>query len=467
MQIGKVNKTINKSIIIDVTQLSTPEYLRNTQLSVKREIQNKIALNQELLFFGDAKKILVPKKVESVLRNHIPKENLKLIDSNIEVAIEKCLLFLSNLSTCCYTDNKYKILHSINLHDQLKVGKHNTYIYTKVIQCLREGSPKNGPIIEVLQSKANKDLYYSGQGGSKRYRLATRYSEAGTVYYELKQAKIISQRVEYQCRKLKETMENPIGKNLLSFYHLIQLPSEKEISEEADRLLKIKFITKKGKRLTKGSRKTSKHLDKDSRAFIEDHIALYNTLTKNGFIIPSVTGESAGGRVVDSFTLMPSWIRNLVKIDGASIEELDYAALHPNIAVSIYGGKQKGITHERLQKCLDIEKSEVKVEHLSFFNKDWDAMSISPLFWYYKQTEPEMMENIFKDKLENGYKITSQRLFKKEVDIISKAIEFLNSEEIYVGYVYDALFCHPRHRERVKEVMNYFVREAGVCTKVK
>ena len=78
-----------------------------------------------------------------------------------------------------------------------------------------------------------------------------------------------------------------------------------------------------------------------------------------------------------------------------------------------------------------------------------------------------MMENIYRDKEENGHKATSRKLFAKEVEIISKAIEFLNEEGIYVGYVYDALFCLPKHRDRVKRVMDYYAQEAGVYTRAK
>jgi hypothetical protein len=46
-------------------------------------------------------------------------------------------------------------------------------------------------------------------------------------------------------------------------------------------------------------------------------------------------------------------------------------------------------------------------------------------------------------------------------------IQKLNSEGIHVGYIYDALFCHPSHALRVKEVMDSIILEHGVKTTAK
>lgn len=65
-----------------------------------------------------------------------------------------------------------------------------------------------------------------------------------------------------------------------------------------------------------------------------------------------------------------------------------------------------------------------------------------------------MIRNIIYEKICHGYKKTSERLFKKEVEIMTEVIRRLNVEGIYVGYVYDALFTTKKHAERVKEVMD-------------
>ena len=43
-------------------------------------------------------------------------------------------------------------------------------------------------------------------------------------------------------------------------------------------------------------------------------------------------------------------------------------------------------------------------------------------------------------------------------------IQRLNAMEIYVGYVYDALICIPKHQYIVEDVMNRAILEHGVKT---
>jgi len=198
--------------------------------------------------------------------------------------------------------------------------------------------------------------------------------------------------------------------------------------------------------------------DWQNRSFIEDNIKLFEFLTSRGFMIPSAGDDKSGRRVVDSFTLMPSWIREQITIDGIKLTECDYVALHPNIAVKLYGGKKSYITHHNVN---------VKLEHLSFFNKTWKGMQKSTLYKHYQETEPVMLENIRMDKKEHGYKITSKRMFEAEVNIMTDVITNLNAKGINVLYVYDALLCEEKDKAVVVETMNRIILEHGVKTKVK
>ena len=58
-------------------------------------------------------------------------------------------------------------------------------------------------------------------------------------------------------------------------------------------------------------------------------------------------------------------------------------------------------------------------------------------------------------------------MLKKEVEIITDVVKQLNQDGIYVGYTYDALFCHPRHMAHVKLVMDEIVIKHGVMTAAK
>ena len=83
------------------------------------------------------------------------------------------------------------------------------------------------------------------------------------------------------------------------------------------------------------------------------------------------------------------------------------------------------------------------------------------------KNESQMMENLMNDKNANGYKITTQKLFSKEVEIMTSVIKLLNREGIYVLYVYDALYCLERDKKRVVKLMNQEVLKYGVFTQVK
>jgi hypothetical protein len=58
-------------------------------------------------------------------------------------------------------------------------------------------------------------------------------------------------------------------------------------------------------------------------------------------------------------------------------------------------------------------------------------------------------------------------MFDKEVEIMTDVIIQLNKQGIYVGYIYDALFCHPMHAEHVKNLMDETILNHGVKTTAK
>jgi hypothetical protein len=151
--------------------------------------------------------------------------------------------------------------------------------------------------------------------------------------------------------------------------------------------------------------------------------------------------------------------------------------LHPNIAISIYGGNKKYISHEFVANELNIDLKLIKREHLSFFNKPLvkqklfndtiGGMNDSLLYDFYIRNEPEMMENIIRDKQTNSYIITTKKMFSLEVKIMSSVISELNGLGIFVLYVYDALYCRKSDFNVVQKVMNRVVLEFGVYTNVK
>jgi hypothetical protein len=422
-------------------------------------LHNDFNLSELAMVFPDVNSILVPKKAHTNLSKYVPKALLKEIDPNTDIAVEKCLVVLSNLASTYYTQAPWKPLSSVILHEQTK-NTSNTFIYTKIIEVLKTGT-KTGAFIEVYDS-------YQVNVQSKSYRLTDQYLKAGLTEYLIKDSGIIATRNRLFYMQLTSAMNNPICANLVRIYPKIELPTSAELLAIGKKLVKEGRTTKKGKLLTtRNKHKNDYWNDWQNRSFVEDNIKLLEFLTGRGFMIPSAGGAESGGRVVDSFTLMPAWIREQITIEGKKLAECDYTALHPNIAIKLYGGKESYITHQKVAEKATIDVKAVKVEHLAFFNKKWVGMKKSQLYKYYSQHEPLMLERIRKDKAVNGYKVTAHKMFKVEVDIMTDVITNLNAKGIQVLYVYDALVCEEQDKAAVIETMNRIILEHGVKTSVK
>lgn len=409
--------------------------------------------------FPNVNSILIPKKAEYNLKKYVSKDLLRTIDSDIDIAVEKCLVFLSNLASTYYTDSKWKALNAMILHDQTK-NVDNTFIYTKIIGVLTTGTSK-GAFVEV-------DRSYQVGSQSKKFRLTDTYLKAGLVEYFIKNAGIIRNRNKIYYQQWCEAMTNPICSNLIAMYPQIDLPTSEELLVIGKKLVKEGRCTKKAKILTMRNKHLNSYwIDADNRSFVEDNIRLFEFLTSRGFMIPSAGDMHSGGRVVDSFTLMPAWIREQITVDGVKLTECDYSALHPNIAIKLYDGSLTYLTHGLVAEKTGIDLKKVKIEHLSFFNMKWDDMRNSPLFGYYSMNEPDLLARIYKDKSEHGHKITSQKMFIVEVDIMNDVIRDLNAKGIRVLYVYDALVCEEKDSELVAQTMNRIILEHGVKTTAK
>jgi transcriptional regulator len=417
------------------------------------------------LFVINNNRIKIPSKVEHVIRKYVSRKLLKEIHKDIDVAIELCLLFCTQLNST-YFDIKngsqpsgWKSLRAEYLRDFLSLSP---LTYKKVITALEEPL-KKGAILECdhVSIIGEKNHFY---------RLTPPYLGKGIVSYDLKTKEAIALLNRHYYRVLGEAKKNPICENLIRFYQDISLPSMDQIKKEANRLIALGYVTKKDKKLTKLNKHArSYYKNHKELSFVEDAIEIFEYLTDNGLLLPTVGGEASGGRVVDSFTLMPSWIRNLVLVNGKTLVESDYSCLHPNITITLYDGSTSYLTHGDLGSGLNIDVKTVKKEHLSFFNKEVWQMKQSPLYPYYQQNEPIMLQNVIAEKYNSPFKhkITSRRLFAKEVEVMTAVIQQLNKEGIFVGYVYDALFFHPDYAKRVKEVMDTVIQQYGIKTVAK
>lgn len=418
------------------------------------------------LFFQNATTISIPKNIQRHIERKIPKRYLNKIDKDKKYAVEKCLLFINNLTSTLFSEDRWKPLSSKILAEQFKKGKDNTFNYKYVVEALKYNSDTTEAIIQTQKNKLGNDTYQEGIT-CKSYSFTDTFYNNNLVTYTITNPEIIAKRNKFIYGQIAKATDNIIATNLLKLYPRIDLPTESELKSVANNLIKEGYKTKKGKLLTKLNNHSKEYFkDSSKRSFVEENIKAFKFLTDITFIIPVIGNYKSGGRVADSFSLMPGWIRQSVKIDNEPIVEVDFKALHPNIAMAIYGGSKKFLTHQQVAEESGIDLKDVKIQHLSFFNKQVRDMKVSPLYDYYKKSEPLLLQKIEdeKRKSEFKHKITSMKMFAKEVEIMTECIRRLNRIGIYVGYVYDALFCKVSEREIVKKIMNEVVVELGVYT---
>ena len=161
------------------------------------------------LFFINRNIIKIPKKVVYVLKRFIPKKLLKEIHPNIDVAVELCLMFTTQLTSTYFErlDNPkkegWKSLHAEYLREFLSIDP-MTYKY--VITAL-EHPTKRGVIVECdHESIIGEKNYY--------YRFGEAYIGKGIVSYHLQT--IEAQRLlnKHFIRVSGKSQSNPIVQNL-------------------------------------------------------------------------------------------------------------------------------------------------------------------------------------------------------------------------------------------------------------
>ena len=101
-------------------------------------LHNELQLNELAELFPNVNSILIPKKAETNLRRHVSKGLLREINPDIDIAVENCLLMLSNLASTLYVEdahleeNRWKRLSSKLLDRQL-IGKNYINFTKKII----------------------------------------------------------------------------------------------------------------------------------------------------------------------------------------------------------------------------------------------------------------------------------------------------------------------------------------------
>jgi hypothetical protein len=434
----------------------------------KRLPEDITAYEKSVNLLDNGQCLFIPKNVDKLLKLLIYKKELVEIHNDRKLAIEYCLVFLANFAsvqTDYNNQDKWKALSTDIL--KIQIPGLNGSRYLKVIKFLLKPIFPFSPMIEVKKNIDGKDTYRVGDK-SKQFRLVGEFLTLEFIPYMVKSEILMSKRREQRAKDLNFSLENPIVKNLLTIYPRLTLPSLQEIKDEAIKLSNENYITSKGKLLTyMNGRKKSNFVKFETRRVSHlDCVKSYKYLTANGLLVPVVSGERGGGRVCDSFNMMPSFIRNLIKIDNENSTILDFKCFHPNLCMKLYGGTLKNLTHQNVANELKLDLKKVKKEHLSFFNLNEEVMKLSPLFKYYEKYELKMLNNLLADKREFGHKITSTRMLNLEVEVITECIKRLNELNIYPLYIFDALMVKISNKSITKTVMNAVVKDFGIFTSV-
>lgn len=398
------------------------------------------------------------------------KAHLKLGLKTEEDAIDVCLHFCSLLLNVGYDHseradrkNRKVNLHSVILGEAYKSFRLNGEI-TKRYIVIKKFLVTN-KIINTY------DYYSTATGESKPIELVDYY------YYLERQAKFIkrlatSQLIKSHIINSKQQFYNAYKTNsiisvLFKTYPHLEIPSLKEVKAEADRIIKNKEQLTRGRKLVKLHRYSKTHpkfkkLIKQKRiCFYEDSLEIFTRNTTDGFYLPKISEKNAGGRVVDSFNLMPSWIRKLIKINGERLVTLDFKCLHPNIVLSLYNSHLKYITHQQvcneLNEILQLKKPlsihSIKTQHLSVFNQTAKKIKLYKVYHYYNLKDPDFMDVLLKEK-ENNPKLTTKKMFTKEVELMTTIMDQFDALNIKALYIYDAVMVEPKNVTKALEIMN-------------
>tara|TARA_R110000772_G_scaffold31754_3_gene78068 strand:+ start:832 stop:2217 length:1386 start_codon:yes stop_codon:yes gene_type:complete len=456
------------------------DYNYNELLAHVKEEYNLTAADISLLE-GQKNIVYIPTnritaRFEAILKRD--KKGLQTVHPDTDVATELCYIFLDNFKSThknaenandIYKAHGYKILYSVYLGEQL--GKR---VYPKIINLLL----KHRIIVrgrDYITGKPEINL----APRSNEYKLQDKYYGIGVEPYTLSTKIAKRLRNKMHNNNMEKLFTSEIGMNSFSMSKYITFPDESEVLEMLTKHAKEGTYTNKRNKLLKilpENHSTNEDAySRDKYIFVHDYMNIFIYL-RDCFKYPIIKDEKSGMRVYDSFNMMPRIIRKMIKLNGQSLVECDFSCLHPNIAQKVFGGSnEEPITHDMVTQTLfkispdddnyTQKRQEVKIEHLSFFNKTWGQMQQSPLFNYYNKKEPNMMNRIGQYKDEEGHKSTSKELFTMETELMTNVIRRTRKEGIDVLYCFDALYCESMDRDDVVEIMNEEAAKMKINTK--
>lgn len=407
-------------------------------------------------------------------------------------ALPKRKLNIIDTDTLRAKETIYRLVHRLNRQyfnrASIRTGNNPPHgegvpMYSKIMESMSNYENDNNRYVRIIKLLVEEGLiemdknYSTQKGRSRIYKYTEKVINSKLFSYELKHEDSIEMANKHLVRRLEELKKCPIAITAYCIRFKAEMPTEEEVEKHLVEAYKAGHRNSKGK-LLKRIGKKSRSRFKGKYVFIEDYIDMYINLRDN-FYIPVKGCEKSGGRVVTPFTLMPSIIRSLVKLNGNTLKESDYSAMHPNLVGPIHDVETKGtITHAGVAKYLNKDFDEktpeeqkklikkVKIEHLSYFNMKISMMKHLKVNKYYTECHPELIEAVQEAKKEFGYKDTSSRLFTLETAIMTQVQKELLEKGIDAIYVYDCFMVESHNLEATKEIMQRVAEEFGTNLKV-
>jgi hypothetical protein len=166
------------------------------------------------LFFQNATTISIPQNIKRHIEREIPKRFLNIIDKNKKYAVENCLLFISNLTSTIFFEDKWKSLSSKILAEQFKKGKDNTFNYTYIVEALKYKSNTTDSIIQTKKNKLGNDTYQEGIT-CKSYSFTDTFYSNNLVKYTITNPEIIAKRNKFIYSQIARATDNVIATNCM------------------------------------------------------------------------------------------------------------------------------------------------------------------------------------------------------------------------------------------------------------
>ena len=290
------------------------------------------------------------------------------------------------------------------------------------------------------------------------------------VEYRFKSQKLIDALKAKRIEAIKRNFENPIYLKLINeIPSRYEFPSIESVEALSEQMVASGATNNEGKLYVldyqESDFKTVKKRIKTKKASytmsvrvkvnqnvvsIQEGIAIYKRFLNEGLYFKD-TGKHT--RYYTSLSLMPSWIRKLIKIDGQEIIENDFSALHNRLVNSYCGSicpELTGDSHTKLMNALGLQsRQEAKMIGLSYWNSrimfgktvasKANAEAFGKMDEFLQTKYPKIWYALY-DIKSQSHTDMSKLLMRMERELMENVINEFVGDAPYI-YTYDCIYC--------------------------